>query len=120
MKGFVASLLLFGALLGVIVFNSLYVTRACQDLQAALQALPPVAEADAAAAALCSLWEHEESKLRVSVSQNMLDKINAIFAELTYAVRFNDAVSFEKCRLLAIQSFKEIEDNEGLIPKNWI
>jgi hypothetical protein len=85
-----------------------------------LAALPPVEAAGAKAAALCSLWEHEEAKLRISVSQNMLDKINAIFTELRYAVSFNDAVSFEKCRLLAIQSLKEIEDNEGLVPKNWI
>ena len=120
MKGFVASLLIFGALLGAIITNSVYVTRACKNLQAELRALPPVTEAADKTTALCRLWEREEAKLRISVSQNMLDKINAIFAELTYAVSFNDAVSFEKCRLLAIQSFKEIADNEGLIPKNWI
>ena len=120
MKGFIISLLVFGLLVGGIILNSVYIDKTCQELEEKLDALPGVTEATAQTAALCARWEKENSKISISVSLQMLDKIDAILAELDYAVHFGDEAAFEKCRVLAKVAIKEIKDNEGLVPKNWI
>ena len=120
MKGFILSLCVFALLSGGIVLNAIYIDKTCQKLSEELDALPPVTDATAQAAALYEHWEQEKGKFGISVSLQTLDKIDAIFAELDYAVRFHDAATFERCRALAGVALKEIQENEGLVPKNWI
>ena len=120
MKGFVVSLCVFSLLLGGIILNSFYINSTCEALLQQIDALPDANKAAAPTAALCDAWEHQKSKIRISVSLSTLDKVDAILAELDYAARFGDAVTFERGRALARQAITEIKENEGLTLENWI
>ena len=120
MKSFFCSLGIFILMLGLIVWNYVYMASTCDALAEKIEALPACDGADDALAALSEYWDREKNKIGISVSQHTIDKMNDCMAELKYAVKNRDAQIFECARYRAISIVEELRDAESLSLENWI
>ena len=120
MKSFWGALLIFALMLGAITFNHLYITRACEELTAEIEALPPCGEAAEATLALSERWRDQKSSFGLSVSKNTIEKATLCIEELVHAARTGDAQLFEGARIRAVCLLEEIRNAESFLAENWI
>lgn len=120
MKSFFSSLAIFALMLGMIIWNYLYIEETCAILNKKIELLPAYDQAESAVEDLVSYWESASSKIGISTSQHTIEKMNDCLSDLCYAVANNDAQFFECARFRAITVMKEIEDAEALRLENWI
>ena len=120
MKSFVASILVFSALLGVILLNYCYVLRVCKEFEEKVDALPECGAAAEAVDELVGFWNEKSRKLKFSLSLHEIDKMEECLADLCYATNFEDARIFEQSRFRAKIIIKEIQDDEIPRIENWM
>ena len=120
MKSFFSSLAIFALMLGMIIWNYLYIEETCATLNQKIEFLPACDQAESAIEDLVSYWEHESNKIGISTSQHTIEKMNDCLSDLCYAVANNDVRFFERTRYRAITVIKEIEDAEAMRLENWI
>lgn len=120
MKSFLGSLLVFALMLGMIISNYLYITRACEEIARKIEDLPPCEEATDAAAELESYWKDRKAIFSISISKQQLDKMALCVAELSHATATGDARLFERTRIHALCLIREIQDSESFRAGNWI
>ena len=112
MKSFIASLLVFGVLLCVILINYSYVLRVCEELEQKIDALPECSEATEAMSDLLILWDKRSSMLKFSISLRQIDKMEECLSDLYYAASHGDARVFEQSRFRAKAVIRDIRDGE--------
>ena len=120
MKSFLASIAIFGALIGIIIWNSLYVHRVCNTFTTTAEALPPCADGYEAVTSLIRKWEHESTYLELSVSHHSIDKISDCLYEWESAVQVGDEVEYERCRHLFLSTIYQIQRVERVTISNWV
>ncbi len=120
MKSFFCSLGIFALMLGLIVWNYVYVANTCDALTEKIEALPTCEAASEELLSFCEYWDREKSKIGISISQLTIDKMNDCIAELKYAAKNGDPQIFECARYRAISIVEEIRDAESLSIENWI
>lgn len=112
MKSFIASILVFCALLGVILINYSYVLRVCDEIEQKIDALPECEKADEAVFDLLALWDKQCRKLKVSISLHQIDKMEEALADLHCAVTIKDTRTFEQSRFRAKAILEDIRNGE--------
>lgn len=112
MKGFVASLLLFAALLAAIAVNCVFVARTTEQAQALLAAIKEEENAPALASKLEAFWQKREPLLMLSVSYDKLCEMRTQLASLRVAAEFGQAAELERARLLALNLLEQIRRPE--------
>ena len=120
MKSFWVSLGIFATLMGLIVWNSIYVHRTCQELTETASALPPYNTGADALANLTARWERESTYMELSVSHHSIDKINDCLHEWNSAVSVGDEVEYERCRHLFLSTISQILRVERITISNWV
>lgn len=120
MKSFFSSLAIFSLLLGMVIWNYIYIEETCATLTKKIEFLPTCEQSEAALEELICYWEKESSKIGISTSQHTIEKMNDCLSDLYYAVTNNDVHFFERTRYRAITVIKEIEDAEAMRLENWI
>lgn len=120
MKSFWASLCIFGTLIGVIIWNSIYIRRTCTALYEAAEALPACESAGLTVDALSDFWEQESSRIKLSVSRHTINKIDECLAEWKSAAKLEDETEYERCRHLFLTVMEQISRAETPSPRNWI
>ena len=120
MKSFFSSLAIFTLMLGMIIWNYIYIEETCATLNQKTEFLPACGQAQAALEDLVCYWEQESTMIGISTSQHAIEKMNECLSDLCYAAANNDVQIFECARYRAITVIKEIKDAESLRLENWI
>ena len=120
MKSFWAALLIFGLMLVAITVNHIYITRACEELAAEIESLPPCENAAAPTQDLLRHWEGGKKCFGLSVSKGTVEKMTLCVEELAHAASCGDTQLFEGARIRAVCLLREIWNAESLLAENWI
>ena len=120
MKSFWASIGIFGALVGLIIWNSIYIHRVCDELSCDALALPSCAEGGEALAVFKERWEQESRYIELSVSHHSTNKINDCLAEWESAAKVGEEAEYERCRHLFLSLIAQILSTESASIRNWI
>ena len=100
MKSFFSSLAIFSLLLGMIIWNYIYIEETCATLTKKIELLPTCEQCEAALEDLIYYWEQESSKIGISTSQHTIEKMNDCLSDLYYAVKNtseHNRLSYCKC-----------------------
>ena len=109
MKSFIAAILLFFLTVGCIVFNSVYVSSALEDLSQ--MAKQVAADNSASPQDLKELWEHYRSPLSFSVKESKLERMS----ELVESLRFtSNRAEADKLCILIIELCDEMRQYEKI------
>ena len=108
MKTFFASLFVFFALIGLIVWNFVYVRHTTDALAEMIASLPDCESAEAKTEALLAYWSREEGYLGLSIPFEELQQASDVFLSLHHAAREKDGYEFEKYRLLAKNAVEDL------------
>ena len=116
MKTFYASLAAFALLIALIVCNGIYVRRTTAELEMLLSK-----GADATAFSKAeSKWQEHKRLLSLSVSYEEMRELDNQFLAMRAAKNTNSTVTFEKARLLAVESLAHIREFEEFSIDNLI
>ena len=120
MKSFWGSLLVFALMLGMIVFNHYYITRACAHMQDKTTSLPDCELAADAVSDLSEYWESKRGGFGISISKQTVEKMTLYIEELKHAASTGDAQLFERARVRILCLIYEMSDTESVRPENWV
>lgn len=113
MKAFVASLVLFGIMLLLIIGNCIYVHRTTTTLEARLNDVEKSGDAQAAQA-LWESWCRARRWLRLSVPVDVLAEIDDRLTELCIITSKKDADELPLAVRLSMNAVKRLCDNEQI------
>ncbi len=97
MKSFIAAILLFFLTVGCIIFNSVYVCNALEDLSQAAKLI--ATDNSASTQDLKELWERYRSPLSFSVKESKLERMSELVESLYFAS--NSAEADKLCILIS-------------------
>lgn len=120
MKSFAASIVMFGALLGIIIWNCCYIVRVCDELDRMIDALPTAESASQSVSELRDYWERENASVSIAIPLQIIEKAEDCFAELQYAADYGDVATFERNRYLAKAIVQDLRERELPRFENWI
>ncbi len=120
MKSFWTSVCIFGLLIGIIIWNSIYIHRVCRELTEAAKELPAYEDGATALAVLTEKWERESIYMELSVSHNSINKISDCLYEWKSAAKVGDEAEYERCRYLFLSIINQITRAEGVSISNWV
>lgn len=120
MKSFWASVCIFSALVGLIIWNSCYIHRVCEELTATAEALPACDKEGQTISALTDLWERENDYMELSISLHGIHKISDCLHEWESAASIGDQTEYERCRHLFLSIIEQILRAESVAASNWI
>lgn len=110
MKSFIFSTLLFALILLVIVTNSLYVHRVCDELAELAHAATPTSLTTADA--LCEAWQRHRTYFSLSIHEEQIERMDDITQGLKSATANHDRAEFEKNLFLLEELLEEFLNNE--------
>ena len=112
MKTFFATVVIFLLLLGIILWNTLFVNATVQELEVRLSALStPQAAADSLTA-LEDYWQEQRCRIRLSVPSETVLRLDTHLAALRAALLVGDAAGFARARAEALTVVRSIRDAE--------
>ncbi len=111
MKSFAVSLLLVILMLGVIVWNHIYINEVIDGLQAQLEALPAPTDAACADAArqLCEDWKAHMDIMELSVGFNIVDRVNEQAQALKACAECGDVFGYYTARALLQDAIEDVK-----------
>lgn len=118
MKVFVASLILFVLLLGVIWWNYIFINSTADEMNRKVTALPSCAEAEEAVDALADYWEKRSAIAGLSVSYEVLYEVEENLSDLRSAATQNEEFEFEAARARVIVSIRQLRRLEQFSIEN--
>ncbi len=110
----IVSVLLFGLMLGGIVFNAIYINKVTTRLQNALDELPDIFSPDCAVRAqeLLAYWEKHEPYVGLSVSFTVVDRLTEQAILLAACAEGGDVFGFQSALALVkdcVQDVRRLE-----------
>ncbi len=108
MKTFFIAIAIFALLLGVIVWNSFFINRTMDTMEAALEALPACESAAGALEDLETYWEKRHALIACSISFDEINQMDTCLAQMRAATQQKDALQFETGRLLAQRAVEDM------------
>ena len=112
MKTFYVSLLIFGALLALITWNTIFVNRSMGELEEAILALPDCNEANGPFDRVKERWQALYRPLAFSVSFEDLRNMDAYLFQMKTALKEKDALQYETAREGALNTIHSIRRPE--------
>ena len=114
MKTFIASLCAFALLLLLIAWNVRFVNSAMDELENSLLSLPTCENASAEIERIDAQWQKKRKAISLSVSYNELREMDVCLAQMSAAVKEQDALQFETARLMALDTITDIRRLERI------
>lgn len=118
MKTFWAALALFAVLLGVVVLNFYHINHVADELNRKLDALPACEEAEEALDEMYRYWEGHKKCASLSVSYEVLYKMEENMTDMRSAMAEEEASEFEKARALMRISIRQMRRLEKFSIEN--
>ena len=104
MKAFIFSIILFSLILLLIITNSLYIHRTCEEIK--LIAQDPVLSPKEKAADICRIWEDNKLLFSFSVHEENIDRMDDLTQGLKSAIANGDHAEINK-QIFLIQELLE-------------
>lgn len=106
MKIFFISLVIFGVMSGVIIFNSMYINEVAAELEELAAAV--TAEGDGISA-LEDFWDRNIRKIEFSVNHTLVDAIEIRIKNIRHFSEAGEANSLEREVMLLLEDLKELK-----------
>lgn len=118
MKTFWAALVLFAVLLGAVVLNFFHINHVADELNRQLDALPACEQASEALEEMYRYWDGHKKCASLSVSYEVLYKMEENITDMRSAVAQKEENEFEKARALMRISIRQMRRLEKFSVEN--
>lgn len=112
MKAFILSSVIFLILIILIVINSIYIHKSCDEMQEILRAISPTDKVKINN--LCSFWENHKMIFSISIHDSQIEKISELTESIKSAATNGDDAEFNKSIILLNGVLDEIKKNEEI------
>ena len=112
MKSFIGSIIIFAILIVLVIANSVYIHRSCDEMISILSSL---SEKDLEGAnRLSEIWKTHQIIYTISIHDSHVDKITELTEDIKSAVTLGNGAEFEKSITLLKELLLEIKKTEEL------
>ena len=112
MKAVIFSLILFIILIGLLIANSIYIHKTCNEMLDILSSLSPTDTSGAEK--ISAIWERNRTLFSISIHDSHIERVNELTEGLKSAVAKSDDAEFNEHVALLSQLLKELKEIEEL------
>lgn len=112
MKAFILSSVIFLILILLIVINSIYIHKICNEMQEIASSL--TSQDNDGASQLCLLWEKHKMIFSISIHDSHIEKISELTESIKSAATIGDDAEFKKSIILLNDILDELKKNEEI------
>lgn len=112
MKSVIFSTILFSLLIALLIANSIYIHKVCDEMLDIISSLTPTDVEGAER--LCSIWQKHSALFSISVHDTHIERVNELTEALKSAVAKNDGAEFKEYVSLLSQILKELKEIEEI------